>query len=760
MSILTRVTDDLSKARMAKDKSTLEALQVILGEFQRVSKDIQDTEAITILRKLKQSVEEVIKYDKSDTHARELELYASYLPIPVTSETIEQWLIENVDFSSLRNPMMAIGLVKKAFDAGSVDGKEVKTIITKLTKRQPKGKIMIKIITTILLLQTGLCSLVNAADDPFKLAKLTKAGVYTANVQRVSVKGTTYDDDVYKISWKHHTSGEAGILEQPIRKNWVFDAVPGYGLMPGYNKIVFEGFSQSGVSLHTASIEFVIDKAKPSLEVTGGYSQTIDYMYFEITGVARDDVKIREYTTTHNNNILSSKWVWKRVAADEVEFTVTGTIRRECTGELYVQLTDDIDQRDTSTIRVNSKVYPLGRFIRANWPRRVSPGQRMHIELNSTNQDFIVFAGGVELSHTTIDTSQGYTHIAVDAPRNQDILGYIQIGIAGERYDMPRYFIPVTNPTNAQGGATIDTGGEEPIFIGGVATRIKTTPAVGVTVTITGSTLNVTGPELRKLSIKADKPITISYMHCESGVKYITCKNVSIGEIHIGGAVRRIKLNYGTLGYEHLCKTPGLTHGVACDELGKVIVKNGNLFGKVYAPSSYNSRGISLYASAYYIYNGVMSGYFVSDIINKISAYTLKDSYIVSTSVDSAGWGVKHVGACQFVNTSFGGIEDIAEEDLITSSQVIAAGVVLEDFESCVANPTNTFVGLTTSGNIKKVWVLRFPYHTAVPGCYLIKGDRSTKLQSKGPNWARAYWYKDGASPVDERGRPSVFKEK
>jgi len=134
MTIQQKVALDLNKARLDQNKEALGILQVILGEFQRIDKEVSDKQAIQKLKSLKKSAIEMIDKTNSLTAQTEFEYYESYLPQIIPIENIKDWIADNVDFSSLRNSMQAIGLVKKQFGADCIDGEAVKNLITELTK--------------------------------------------------------------------------------------------------------------------------------------------------------------------------------------------------------------------------------------------------------------------------------------------------------------------------------------------------------------------------------------------------------------------------------------------------------------------------------------------------------------------------------------------------------------------------------------------------------------------------------------------------
>lgn len=128
MALREHIENDLMSARKKNEKEKIEALRVIVGEFERQDKkELSDNEILLILKKFKENETELLNA-KNETTSIFLELVISYLPQKKTKEEIIQWISENVDFTKLKNKMQAISIVTKQFGT-AVDGKEVKDII-------------------------------------------------------------------------------------------------------------------------------------------------------------------------------------------------------------------------------------------------------------------------------------------------------------------------------------------------------------------------------------------------------------------------------------------------------------------------------------------------------------------------------------------------------------------------------------------------------------------------------------------------------
>lgn len=107
-----------------------DALKVIVGEFQRQPKKVlSDDETEKILRKLSHGEKELLEAKKQESSTY-LEVIKAYLPPEVSENTIRAWLEKNVDWSSLKNKMEAIKLVKAHFGP-TTDGNVVKKLIMK-----------------------------------------------------------------------------------------------------------------------------------------------------------------------------------------------------------------------------------------------------------------------------------------------------------------------------------------------------------------------------------------------------------------------------------------------------------------------------------------------------------------------------------------------------------------------------------------------------------------------------------------------------
>lgn len=88
--LLTRITDDLKTARLARDTPRASALRVLIGEVQRSeSKTTTDDDVKAIIEKFIKNNKIVLKHSPGDQQALyETSLLKSYLPPEVTEEEI------------------------------------------------------------------------------------------------------------------------------------------------------------------------------------------------------------------------------------------------------------------------------------------------------------------------------------------------------------------------------------------------------------------------------------------------------------------------------------------------------------------------------------------------------------------------------------------------------------------------------------------------------------------------------------------------
>ena len=128
MSLRTELKKNMLEARKNENSILLSNISSVLGELDRQkNRDLSDDDILSIIKKLKNTELEFLD-SKGEKTSSFLEYLDSLLPKQVSREDIIEWIDANVDFSSLKNKMQAVGLVMKQFGQSS-DGKIVKELI-------------------------------------------------------------------------------------------------------------------------------------------------------------------------------------------------------------------------------------------------------------------------------------------------------------------------------------------------------------------------------------------------------------------------------------------------------------------------------------------------------------------------------------------------------------------------------------------------------------------------------------------------------
>ena len=130
--LLTEVRNKMKRAMKEDDKAMKMATRMVLGEVPRLNKKAGesplDTEMVRIIKGLIKSERMTLEFSGVDT-SEYLESLEGLLPEVVSEEDIRSY-INTIDFTTLKNKMQAINLVKRYFGETSVDSAVVKKIIT------------------------------------------------------------------------------------------------------------------------------------------------------------------------------------------------------------------------------------------------------------------------------------------------------------------------------------------------------------------------------------------------------------------------------------------------------------------------------------------------------------------------------------------------------------------------------------------------------------------------------------------------------
>jgi len=132
MTVIVNIKNDLKKSMKEKLVDKKNNIRIILGEIQRDKHKKTDDESIfKVLKQLKKLELEKIKLFQKDKNPSMsfLKQIEEYLPAEISEKDIIDYIDNNIDFSKLKNRMMAINIIKKHFSNKSIDGKLVKKII-------------------------------------------------------------------------------------------------------------------------------------------------------------------------------------------------------------------------------------------------------------------------------------------------------------------------------------------------------------------------------------------------------------------------------------------------------------------------------------------------------------------------------------------------------------------------------------------------------------------------------------------------------
>ena len=122
-----QIKDDMKQAMLQKNTEVRDILRVVIGEFNRVGKDVSDADATAIIKKMAQNA-------KDQENVDEQVILEGYLPTQLSEEELTdviQDIIINEDYSTMRDMGSIMGSLK-AGHAGTYDGKLASTIVKKL----------------------------------------------------------------------------------------------------------------------------------------------------------------------------------------------------------------------------------------------------------------------------------------------------------------------------------------------------------------------------------------------------------------------------------------------------------------------------------------------------------------------------------------------------------------------------------------------------------------------------------------------------
>lgn len=129
MTLQETMKSDLKIAMKNKDEEKKSALRVAMGEMARLDKkEFEDDEVIRILKKLIKSEKELLDKSGQTSPTPFITVLEAYLPKLATEAEIRQWISDNIDFSTYKNAMQAMGAIMTHFGQRA-DGNQVKAIL-------------------------------------------------------------------------------------------------------------------------------------------------------------------------------------------------------------------------------------------------------------------------------------------------------------------------------------------------------------------------------------------------------------------------------------------------------------------------------------------------------------------------------------------------------------------------------------------------------------------------------------------------------
>ena len=145
-SLLDKLKADLKHSMLNKDVEARSAIRQIMAEFPKLTvpitlesgkkstrlktnEEITNDDIVGIIQGLTKS-ERMVLEAKNEESSAYLDILKLYLPKMASREEIIAWIRENIDFSSYKNKMQAMGSIMKHFGR-QADGKMVNEILQK-----------------------------------------------------------------------------------------------------------------------------------------------------------------------------------------------------------------------------------------------------------------------------------------------------------------------------------------------------------------------------------------------------------------------------------------------------------------------------------------------------------------------------------------------------------------------------------------------------------------------------------------------------
>jgi len=149
MPLLDKMKVDLKTAMLSKNTVARDAIRQVMSEFPKLTvpltlesgkksfrckkdEEITNDDILSLIQGLVKS-ERVVLEIKKEASSPYLEILTTYLPALADRETILNWIDTSIDFSQMKTPMQAMGLIMKHFGK-TADGSLVKEILENKVK--------------------------------------------------------------------------------------------------------------------------------------------------------------------------------------------------------------------------------------------------------------------------------------------------------------------------------------------------------------------------------------------------------------------------------------------------------------------------------------------------------------------------------------------------------------------------------------------------------------------------------------------------
>ena len=134
MDIYNKIRNDIKKYMKSGDTDKVKELKIVIGEVQRLrDKIFDDNTLINVIKKRINEIDEILNQNFMIDLFREhylniIILLKSYIPKEVSKNEILNF-IKTIDFSKLKSPKQAMGIIKKHFHEKNIDMKKVSDIL-------------------------------------------------------------------------------------------------------------------------------------------------------------------------------------------------------------------------------------------------------------------------------------------------------------------------------------------------------------------------------------------------------------------------------------------------------------------------------------------------------------------------------------------------------------------------------------------------------------------------------------------------------